>query len=206
MAGPGDALWTIEDLGNAVAAVLAEDGLVQDNGQIRDIPDRRTIRYYTTLGLIDRPAGMRGRTALYGERHLAQLVAIKRLQAEGLPLAEIQQRLQATNPKALKAIARIPQIPDTQTDRIGESFWSVVPDYPPEVAREAREEPTRVEAVREMKPALLSGVRLDPRVILMIENRSSLNAEHIRAIERAALPLLRLLRQRALIDNEGEET
>ena len=59
------------------------------NGQIRAVPDERNIRYYTTLGLLDRPLAMRGRTALYGVRHVAQVVAIKRLQAAGKSLAQI---------------------------------------------------------------------------------------------------------------------
>jgi DNA-binding transcriptional MerR regulator len=61
------------------------------NGQVRAVPDERTIRYYATLGLLDRPLAMRGRTALYGPRHLAQVVAIKRLQSAGRSLAEIQE-------------------------------------------------------------------------------------------------------------------
>ena len=69
------------------------------------MPDTRTIRYYTTLGLIDRPAAMRGRTALYGHRHLMQLVAIKRLQAEGHALADVQVRLTGASDAALRAIA-----------------------------------------------------------------------------------------------------
>ncbi|MBA2541455.1 MAG: MerR family transcriptional regulator [Deltaproteobacteria bacterium] len=60
------------------------------NGQVRAVPDDRTIRYYGTIGLLERPLAMRGRTALYGRRHLAQVVAIKRLQAIGRSLAEIQ--------------------------------------------------------------------------------------------------------------------
>ncbi len=72
---------------------LAVDYAGQANGRVREVPDQRTIRYYTTLGLIDRPAEMRGRTALYGVRHLLQLVAIKRLQTHGLSLAEIQTRV-----------------------------------------------------------------------------------------------------------------
>ena len=30
------------------------------NGRVRDVPDRRTIRYYTTIGLLDRPAEVSG--------------------------------------------------------------------------------------------------------------------------------------------------
>src|SRR5215471_1357192 len=86
-------LWTIAELGALAERALAVDYPGQSNGQVRAVPDRRTIRYYTTLGLIDRPAQMRGRTALYGRRHLLQLVAIKRLQANGLSLQEVQQQL-----------------------------------------------------------------------------------------------------------------
>src|SRR6476646_6621597 len=83
------ARWTIGELGTAAARALAVDYPGPPNDRVRDVPDRRTIRYYTTLGLIDRPAAMRGRTALYGKRHLAQVVAIKRMQAAGRTLAEI---------------------------------------------------------------------------------------------------------------------
>src|SRR5215469_17943928 len=83
-------LWTLDELSDQVARALAVDYPGQASGRVREMPDIRTIRYYTTRGLIDRPAQMRGRTALYGQRHLLQLVAIKRLQAEGLSLAEIQ--------------------------------------------------------------------------------------------------------------------
>ena len=86
------------------------------SGRVRDVPDLRTIRYYTTLGLLDRAAAMRGRTALYGRRHLFQLVAIKRLQARGHSLAEIQQRLVGLSDTALRWVAEVPE-------RREESFW-----------------------------------------------------------------------------------
>jgi hypothetical protein len=57
---------------------------------VRAIPDDRTVRYYGTIGLLDRPSVMRGRTALYGKKHVAQVVAIKRLQGLGRSLSEIQ--------------------------------------------------------------------------------------------------------------------
>ncbi len=65
---------------------------------------RGTIRYYTTLGLIDRALEMRGRTALYGPRHLLQLVAIKKLQAKGQALAEVQRTLAGQTDDALRAL------------------------------------------------------------------------------------------------------
>src|SRR5262245_46777190 len=101
-------LWTIDELGAQVALALSVDYEGAPNSRVRDIPDRRTIRYYTTLGLLDRAAEMRGRTALYARQHLRQLVAIKRLQARGLSLAAVQQKLLGLNDAALGRLARLP--------------------------------------------------------------------------------------------------
>src|ERR1700691_6268491 len=98
-------LWTIDELGSQVALALAENYNGAVNGRVRAVPDLRTIRYYTTLGLLDRPAEMRGRTALYGQRHLLQLVAIKRLQARGLTLAAVQERVVGLSNAALRRLA-----------------------------------------------------------------------------------------------------
>src|SRR3954465_2112657 len=100
-------LWTIDELCGRVALALSVDYDGQASGRVRDVPDRRTIRYYTTLGLIDRPAQMRGRTALYNRRPLLQLVAIKRLQAQGLTIAELQAELLGQTDQALEKIARL---------------------------------------------------------------------------------------------------
>ncbi|GAA2048780.1 hypothetical protein GCM10009839_63100 [Catenulispora yoronensis] len=103
------ARWTIDRLARLTAAALASGApAAQPNGRIREVPDVRTIRYYTSIGLLDRPAAMRGRTALYGRRHLAQLVAIKRLQAAGLTLTEVQERLLGTDAAAVERIALLP--------------------------------------------------------------------------------------------------
>ncbi len=61
--------------------------------RVRWQPDARLVRYYTTLGLLDRPAELRGRTAYYRDRHLLQLLAIKTLQARGLSLQTVQTEL-----------------------------------------------------------------------------------------------------------------
>lgn len=82
--------WTLNDL-VAEAKMRLEALPAPKNGQVRAVPDDRTVRYYATLGLLDRPAAMRGRTAVYGPRHLAQIVAIKRMQSAGHSLADIQQ-------------------------------------------------------------------------------------------------------------------
>src|SRR5438128_8810016 len=102
-------LWTIAELGAQVALALTVDYQGPPNGRVRGVPDLRTIRYYTMLGLLDRPAEMQGRKALYGRKHLLQLVAIKRLQARGLSLEEVQRHLLGLPEKKLQRIAQLPE-------------------------------------------------------------------------------------------------
>src|SRR6201995_2821093 len=127
-------LWTLDELCAQVALALAVDYAGAGNGRVRAVPDRRTVRYYTTLGLIDRPARMRGRTALYGRRHLLQLVAIKRLQARGATLAELQQQLLGLTDAGLARLARLPADLDLQgrpepagPSRRDGAFWAEMP-------------------------------------------------------------------------------
>ena len=68
-------------------------GLVPTDGRAARHPDARAVRYYVGLGLVDRPLGYRGNTALYGRRHLLQLLAIKALQAGGAGLPDVQRAL-----------------------------------------------------------------------------------------------------------------
>ncbi len=105
---------TLEQLAESVARDLAARRLVEQvpDGRVSAVPDARTIRYYTTLGLVDRPVIV-DRQARYGDRHRLQLVAIKALQGAGLPLAEIQRRVYARSNTELEAmvssLARIPE-------------------------------------------------------------------------------------------------
>jgi DNA-binding transcriptional MerR regulator len=105
-----EAHWTLDELAERVDAALAVDYTGQPSRRVRDVPDRRAIRWYTTIGLIDRPVAHRGRTALYGPRHLLQLVAVKRLQARGLPLVAIQQELAGATDTQLARVARLPAV------------------------------------------------------------------------------------------------
>src|SRR5215208_2913247 len=100
--------WTLDELAERVDAALAVGYHGQPSGRVRDVPDRRAIRWYTTIGLVDRPVAHRGRTALYGPRHLLQLVAVKRLQANGLPLVAIQQELAGATDTELGRVAHLP--------------------------------------------------------------------------------------------------
>jgi DNA-binding transcriptional MerR regulator len=186
--------WTIDELGAAVALALAVGYAGAPNGRVRDVPDRRTIRYYTTLGLLDRPLEMRGRTALYGLRHLWQLVAIKRLQANGLALTEVQRRLLGLPDQALRELARVPEeverAPADQPkgeeapQRRDTDFWKAQP-----AAVEAEVSP----------PSSLQGLPLPGGVTLLLPAVRPLDDDDLQAIRAAAAPLLNLLHRRRLL-------
>ena len=188
--GMSDASWTIDELGHAVADALAVGYEGPSNGQVRAVPDRRTIRYYTTLGLIDRPAAFSRRTALYGRRHLLQLVAIKRLQASGLSLTEVQERLAGIGETKLAAIAKLPGSKSSarairkEAGLEARTFWS---ESPAEVAPPRGKEPA----------ATLTGIDLGGATLLV---RGELGAEDAKAIRNAAAPLLTVLKTRGLLD------
>ena len=64
----------------------------------------RTIRYYVQRGLLP-PAEFRGKDTAYDEGHLLRLKAIKRLQAQSLPLDAIQARLASASLAELEQLA-----------------------------------------------------------------------------------------------------
>jgi len=125
----------MDELVERVREALAAEYSGATDGRVRDVPDRRAIRWYTTIGLVDRPLGMRGRTALYGPRHLQQLVAIKRRQAVGRSLSQIQGELSWVTDEALAELSRVPErlletddlSPDHSANARHMRFWAQTP-------------------------------------------------------------------------------
>src|ERR671912_399491 len=101
-----EARWTLDELAERVDAALAVGYPGQSSGRVRAVPDRRAIRWYTTIGLIDRPVAHRGGPALSAPPPLPQLVAVKPLQAKALPLVAIQQELAGPPDPQLARVAR----------------------------------------------------------------------------------------------------
>jgi len=105
IAVPAKVEWSLDELVSEAGRLLGTldlDALALD-GRVSAAPDARTVRYYTTLGLLDRPR-IEGREARYGRRHLLQLAAVKALQAEGLSLGDVQERLYARTDRELTAL------------------------------------------------------------------------------------------------------
>lgn len=207
--------WTLDELSRRVEAVLAHAGpaLGQHNGQVSEVPNARTIRYYTTIGLLDRPLPM-GRTATYGRRHLEQIVAIKRLQAQGLPLAQVQERLAGLDADALAMLADLPgdsvvegalQGPEPRREsRRERSFWGEAPAAP-DVTHPPAPRPGLAEAGTGTG-GRISGLHLDDVTLAFLAARD-IDDDDLEALRAALLPVVETLRARGLIPakKEGEQ-
>jgi DNA-binding transcriptional MerR regulator len=127
-----DETWTLAELVAEAASWIATLPPPK-NGQVRAVPDDRTVRYYTALGLLDRPASMRGRTAIYGKRHLAQVIAIKRLQSAGHSLADIQGMWPTLDDLTLARLTGVTLPARAQATR--QEFWKKAPASSVEATR-----------------------------------------------------------------------
>jgi DNA-binding transcriptional MerR regulator len=194
-----DETWTISELVDEVARRIAALPKPQ-NGQVRAVPDDRTIRYYGTIGLIDRPAAMRGRTALYNKKHVAQVVAIKRLQTTGRSLAEIQAMWPTLDDATLSRMSGVDLPGATKSKATRKDFWKAEPAHATPISAAAA--PVRAAAAA---PAELR-VELAPNISLSIELSSdiSISRADVAAIRAAAAPLIAELARRQLGMHAGE--
>ncbi|MPZ85958.1 MAG: MerR family transcriptional regulator [Actinophytocola sp.] len=197
-------MWTIEQLPDQVAALLADNYDGQSNGRVRELPNGRTIRWYTTIGLVDRPLATSGRTARYGRRHLLQLVVVKQLQAAGHTLAEIQERLVGASDGRLNELAGLPPI-DIVSSRpnttITGNFWKHTNARP--TAEATPDEDTVKNTVTRMVPGIHLGDSVT--VVLHAATRAP-DADELAAIGEAAAPLLELLGRMGLAPTTGGES
>jgi DNA-binding transcriptional MerR regulator len=78
------------ELAIEAAKILAESGLAQERGTVSEVPDERTIRYYLTEGLISPAENKQGTASVFSYRHLLELLVVKKLQSEHLPIRKIR--------------------------------------------------------------------------------------------------------------------
>ena len=97
-------MFSADELAEAVNDWCDEHGVSPASGQAGEQMTVRNIRYYRTLGLIDPPAIGGGHG--FGEKHRLQLVVIRLLQAQGLPLTRIQELLYGRTMDDLKRIEK----------------------------------------------------------------------------------------------------
>ena len=191
--------WTLAELVGEAATRL-EALPPPKNGQVRAVPDERTIRYYATIGLLDRPAAMRGRTALYDRRHLAQVVAIKRMQSAGHSLAEIQSLWPTLDEGTLGRMSGV-QVGSAKAKSVRKDFWKKEAEASPPPARPTIS-PTFTPSASTQPPTTISVPLLGSASIVITlpdDAAISLSAADVRALRAAAAPLVAELANRGLI-------
>ena len=93
--------FSVEELARRVNQWCEQHRVWPASGQAGEHITVRNVRYYRALGLLDAPlSGGEG----FGEKHRLQLIAIRLLQAQGLPLSRIQQLLFGRSADDLKRI------------------------------------------------------------------------------------------------------
>jgi DNA-binding transcriptional MerR regulator len=88
----------------------------QTKYRVTDMPSERTVRFYTAHNLVDKPVAREGAHPRYGYRHLLQVMSIKYLQSQYLPLVKIRSLMENISNRDLELL--IPEIsPVTATHR-----------------------------------------------------------------------------------------
>ena len=85
-------------------AILAALGIEQKRGTVSLVPDERTIRYYLSEGLIQPADEKQGTASVFGYLQLLQLVAVKKLQAEHLPIKKIRELVSGKGEQQLESL------------------------------------------------------------------------------------------------------
>ena len=217
--------WTIKELASRSGAALSNQA-VQPSARVRDVPDERLIRWYATIGLLD-PPRRQGRAAWYGPRHLLQLVAIKRRQAAGRSLADIQAELLGATDEMLLSIADIPDAALLLPDGGASTRRSPAPSRPVRArtrfwAQHAARVVGQTEALADLhagpslsppaaargseegSPDLLAAMRLTHGVTLLLDSASRpVTNEDLATIHMASGPLLQTLADLGLLRQHG---
>ncbi len=94
--------FTLESLTATARGLLPRLAERQPRYKVSELPTERTIRFYISRGLVDKPIGRKGTSALYGYRHLLQILTIKYLQSEYLPLHKIHSLIQGRSNRNLE--------------------------------------------------------------------------------------------------------
>lgn len=94
----------VAELAAEAAKILAESGLAQERGTVSDVPDERTIRYYLGEGLVSPAEDKQGTASVFGYRHLLQLLVVKKLQAEHLPIRKIRELVESREVRELERL------------------------------------------------------------------------------------------------------
>ncbi len=93
---------TIDELVTQAALIIPYIAEKQIRYRVSVYPDERVIRYYISQNLVDRPDSETETRFTY--KHLLQILAIKKLQAQYLPLKKIKEIIEGLDEEGLENI------------------------------------------------------------------------------------------------------
>ncbi len=106
----------LPEFARAAADVLDELGIEQERGTVSLVPDERTIRYYLSEGLIRPSDEKQGTASVFGYLQLLQLVVVKKLQAEHLPIKKIRELVNGKDEQQLESLLGVTASPRKRSD------------------------------------------------------------------------------------------
>lgn len=160
--------WGLRDLTALAGAMLDASGVFPLSASARPRPTERTVRFYVTRGLVNPPEG-RGTAAVYGYRHLLQVLAIKLRQMEGATLETIEQEL-------------TPLTGDLLERRVAQALGAALP-MPDQLVLRADGRPLRgragrarqhwhaASAGRDIPSSLVRRIQVEPGVELLVDDQ-----------------------------------
>jgi DNA-binding transcriptional MerR regulator len=148
--------------------ILDELQLEQQRGTVTSVPDERTIRYYLAEGLIQTPEEKQGTASVFSYLHLLQLLTVKKLQAEHLPIRKIRELVAGKGEPELETLlgVRGPSGKKTEAKRYLESLLAAGPAAPPTARAASAPPPQQLDASPswqriEIEPGLELHIRSD---------------------------------------------
>ncbi|MEP6786912.1 MAG: MerR family transcriptional regulator [Acidobacteriota bacterium] len=94
----------VKELADAAERFLRSAGPSQEKGTVTEYPNERTVRFYLSEGLLPPATEKRGATSIFCYQHLLSLLVVKKLQADGLPIAIIRQLITGKSESELEAL------------------------------------------------------------------------------------------------------
>src|SRR6185295_3451847 len=128
--------------------LVADLQLEQQRGTVTSVPDERTIRYYLAEGLIQTPEERQGTASVFNYLNLLQLLTIKKLQAEHLPIRKIRELVAGKSEQELEIMLGVRGTGGRKTEakQYLETLLASAPSKPPSLPLDAAAAPPQASA------------------------------------------------------------